>query len=367
MYVTEACGAAWHLPARFSPVVMTDSTRAGGPCRSASSAWYRICLCRYLQTTAQVARYGARSGFETSDLSRGEAGKTDWGRSGEKPRSDGVHSPRIRALCGLAADAVGSGSDPVRSVAILPQATSTRRPQAGILGGRCRRRTWRSCARPSSRTVPITSKPMIARRESRPSWRSGIRAASSHPSWPRSEPDTYRGHDGLRRYINDLAASWEEWQNEVEEIFDVGADTVFATIRSRVIGKGSGATADSRRAAVFVLSKGKIVRGRTYASRRGGPRSRGAAGVGDVAGQRRGAWVPSGVWRLGEEKRLVGLGRLDECSRRQRHRRCETALVSRSASARGGNRGDPCDHHRHGGAGPGLWIASPERQRGICP
>jgi ketosteroid isomerase-like protein len=81
------------------------------------------------------------------------------------------------------------------------------------------------------------------------------------------EPDTYRGHDGLRRYLNDLADSWEEWQNEVEEIFDVGSDTVFATIRSRVIGKGSGATAESQRAAVFVLSKGKIVRGRTFPSR----------------------------------------------------------------------------------------------------
>jgi ketosteroid isomerase-like protein len=81
------------------------------------------------------------------------------------------------------------------------------------------------------------------------------------------EPNTYRGHDGLRRYLNDLADSWEEWQNEVEEIFDVGSDTVFATIRSRVIGKGSGATAESQRAAVFVLSKGKIVRGRTFPSR----------------------------------------------------------------------------------------------------
>jgi ketosteroid isomerase-like protein len=82
------------------------------------------------------------------------------------------------------------------------------------------------------------------------------------------EPNTYRGHDGLRRYLNDLADSWEEWQNEVEEIFEVGSDTVFATIRSRVVGKGSGAAAESQRAAVFVLSEGKIVRGRTYPSRR---------------------------------------------------------------------------------------------------
>ena len=80
------------------------------------------------------------------------------------------------------------------------------------------------------------------------------------------EPETYRGHNGLRRYLDDLADSWEEWQSEVEEIFHVGADTVFATIRTRVIGKGSGATAEPWFAAVFVLSKGKIVRGRTYPS-----------------------------------------------------------------------------------------------------
>jgi ketosteroid isomerase-like protein len=81
------------------------------------------------------------------------------------------------------------------------------------------------------------------------------------------EPETYRGHDGLRRYLDDLAEFFEEWQNDVEEIFDVSSDTVFATIRLRVIGKGSGARAEARLAAVFVLSKGKIVRGRTYPSR----------------------------------------------------------------------------------------------------
>jgi ketosteroid isomerase-like protein len=80
-------------------------------------------------------------------------------------------------------------------------------------------------------------------------------------------PETYRGHDGIRRYFHDLAESWQEWRNEAEEVFDVGPDTVFATMRSRVVGKDSGAVVETRRGTVWVLSGGKISRGRVYATR----------------------------------------------------------------------------------------------------
>jgi ketosteroid isomerase-like protein len=81
------------------------------------------------------------------------------------------------------------------------------------------------------------------------------------------EPQTYRGHDGIRRYISDMADAWEDWRNEIDEVFEAGPDTVVTTFRTRVIGKDSGAAVEERLAAVFVLSGGKVLRGRTYPSR----------------------------------------------------------------------------------------------------
>jgi ketosteroid isomerase-like protein len=81
------------------------------------------------------------------------------------------------------------------------------------------------------------------------------------------EPDTYRGHDGIRRYVSDLADRWEEWRSEAEEVFDVGPNTVFATVRFRAIGKDSGVPVEARLGFVCVLSDGKLLRGHTYPSR----------------------------------------------------------------------------------------------------
>jgi ketosteroid isomerase-like protein len=81
------------------------------------------------------------------------------------------------------------------------------------------------------------------------------------------EPHTYRGHDGIRRYVSDLADRWAEWRSEAEEVFEVGPDTVFATVRFRALGKDSGVPIDARLGAVFVLSEGKLLRGQTYPSR----------------------------------------------------------------------------------------------------
>jgi ketosteroid isomerase-like protein len=81
------------------------------------------------------------------------------------------------------------------------------------------------------------------------------------------ESNTYRGHDGIRRYVRDLADSWQEWRMQAEEVFGVDPDTVIAVFRTHSVGRDSGVAVESRRAAVFALSEGKIVRGRTYPSR----------------------------------------------------------------------------------------------------
>ena len=81
------------------------------------------------------------------------------------------------------------------------------------------------------------------------------------------EPGRYRGHHGLRSYFNDLADSWEEWRNEVEELVQVGEDTVVATVRFQGVGRSSGVAVETRFGLVLVLSDRKLLRGRAYPSR----------------------------------------------------------------------------------------------------
>lgn len=81
------------------------------------------------------------------------------------------------------------------------------------------------------------------------------------------DSQTYRGHDGIRRYMSDMADSWAEWRFEAEEVFEVAADTVVATGRFRSTARASGAPIEVRLGAVFVLSHGKILRGQVYPSR----------------------------------------------------------------------------------------------------
>jgi ketosteroid isomerase-like protein len=81
------------------------------------------------------------------------------------------------------------------------------------------------------------------------------------------EPQTYRGHDGIRRYLSDMADDWAEWRAEADEILDLNQDTVVATTHFHATGKDSGVPVEARLAVVFVFSKGKILRAHTYPSR----------------------------------------------------------------------------------------------------
>jgi ketosteroid isomerase-like protein len=80
------------------------------------------------------------------------------------------------------------------------------------------------------------------------------------------DPHTYRGHDGIRRYLRDQADRWAEWQSDAEAIIDVSPDTVLATVHFHAIGKQSGAAVEARLGVVFVVANGKLVRGHTYPS-----------------------------------------------------------------------------------------------------
>jgi ketosteroid isomerase-like protein len=81
-----------------------------------------------------------------------------------------------------------------------------------------------------------------------------------------SGPEMYFGHDGVRRWFTDMADIWREWRNEIEELAEVGADTVAARVRFSGVGRDSGVPVEARLGLVCVLSVGKILRSRTSAS-----------------------------------------------------------------------------------------------------
>ena len=81
-----------------------------------------------------------------------------------------------------------------------------------------------------------------------------------------SGPETYSGHDGVRRWFTDMADLWREWRNEIEELAEVAPDTVAARVRFIAVGRESGVPVEAHLGLVCVLSEGKILRSRTYAS-----------------------------------------------------------------------------------------------------
>jgi ketosteroid isomerase-like protein len=81
------------------------------------------------------------------------------------------------------------------------------------------------------------------------------------------EPQTYRGRDGLRRYLADVETAWADWRADCEEAFEVAPGTVFASTRWRGTGKQSGAPVELLHGGIFVVSEGMISKAHLYPSR----------------------------------------------------------------------------------------------------
>ena len=79
----------------------------------------------------------------------------------------------------------------------------------------------------------------------------------------RGEP--YRGHEGLRTYLADVARVWQELRSEPAEFIEVG-DVVVCT--GRVYAWGVGRVIDAPAGWVWRLRDGKLVEGRVYENRR---------------------------------------------------------------------------------------------------
>jgi uncharacterized protein len=77
---------------------------------------------------------------------------------------------------------------------------------------------------------------------------------------------TYRGHDGVRRYLTQSRAAWAEGRSEPEEFIPAG-DRIVVLVHARVRAKGSSEWQDVRLADVYTVQNGKAVKMRAFADR----------------------------------------------------------------------------------------------------
>jgi ketosteroid isomerase-like protein len=80
------------------------------------------------------------------------------------------------------------------------------------------------------------------------------------------EGTVYRGHDGFRRYLADLAETWAEIEGYIDELRHVG-DRVLIVARIRFIGRGSGLEMVQPITGVFTFSGGKVATATYYVER----------------------------------------------------------------------------------------------------
>jgi len=85
---------------------------------------------------------------------------------------------------------------------------------------------------------------------------------STFRDWP--ERKTYEGVEGMREFVGDWTAAWEDWRLEVEDLVDAG-DEVVAIVRQSGRSKTTGLPVDMRFAQLWTLSDGRQTRMRMYA------------------------------------------------------------------------------------------------------
>jgi ketosteroid isomerase-like protein len=81
-----------------------------------------------------------------------------------------------------------------------------------------------------------------------------------------AEPDTYRGHDGLRRYFETFQEAMDDIHFDVERFWDAGGERVVASFRLTARGKQTGIPVEQRAVFVWSLREGQAIAVRTFAS-----------------------------------------------------------------------------------------------------
>lgn len=78
-----------------------------------------------------------------------------------------------------------------------------------------------------------------------------------------AEPDTYRGHEGIRRYFKLFDDDMEDVRFEADRLWEAG-DVVVAEVRLTARGKQTGIAVEQRIAQVWTIRDGRALRAQTF-------------------------------------------------------------------------------------------------------
>jgi ketosteroid isomerase-like protein len=81
------------------------------------------------------------------------------------------------------------------------------------------------------------------------------------------EERTYRGHDGLARWVQDVTEAFDEWRLHIDEIEHLAADRALVVGAVHFRGRGSGLTVDLPCAWLMEHDEGRLTRFEAYPNR----------------------------------------------------------------------------------------------------
>jgi len=84
------------------------------------------------------------------------------------------------------------------------------------------------------------------------------------PSMAGMEVDVYRGHAGMRKWMDDLHAVWDEFSGIVDDFADIGADSVLVRLTVHGRARGSGIALEQRFWHLWTVRDGKLWRGKSF-------------------------------------------------------------------------------------------------------
>ncbi len=79
------------------------------------------------------------------------------------------------------------------------------------------------------------------------------------------EGSVYRGHEGLRRWLEDMGEDWDDFRIDAYEARDLDEHRVLVVGRFHARGRSSGVMLDQPAAWVCEMDRGKVARMRFYA------------------------------------------------------------------------------------------------------
>jgi ketosteroid isomerase-like protein len=74
----------------------------------------------------------------------------------------------------------------------------------------------------------------------------------------------YLGHDGIRRYLDDVASAWDEWRVEFDRVTEGPDGRVLIVMTMHARGKGSGVPLAECTAHIWTIADGKLLRNQPF-------------------------------------------------------------------------------------------------------